>query len=152
LRLLDNPRDVAALANIIQREILWRLLTGEQGSIVRQLGLADSRLSQINRAVRWIRDHHSETLRIEKLAAVANMSMTSFFRHFRTVTSLTPIQYQKQVRLQEARAKLMVDPSDVAAVGYSVGYASPSQFNRDYRRIFGAPPGKDVARLLRNST
>jgi AraC-like DNA-binding protein len=90
-------------------------------------------------------------LRIEDLARVANMSATSFFRHFRDVTSLTPIQYQKQVRLQEARAKLLANPGDVAAAGYAVGYDSPSQFSREYRRLFGAPPGRDTARLLETS-
>jgi transcriptional regulator GlxA family with amidase domain len=119
--------------------------------MVRQLGLADSRLSQISRAVRWIRDHHAELLRIDDLARVVNMSATSFFRHFRAVTSLTPIQYQKQVRLQEARAKLLANAGDVAAVGYAVGYDSPSQFSREYRRQFGAPPGRDAAQLLETS-
>jgi transcriptional regulator GlxA family with amidase domain len=122
-----------------------------KGAMVRQLGLADSRLSQTSLAVRWIRDHHAEMLRIEDLARVANMSATSFFRHFRAVTSLTPIQYQKQVRLQEARAKLLASPGDVAAVGYAVGYDSPSQFSREYRRLFGAPPGRDTARLQETS-
>jgi AraC-like DNA-binding protein len=147
LRLLDRPDDIPVLGPAIEREILWRLITGEQGAMVRQLGLADSRLSQISRAVRWIRDHYADMLRIEDLARVANMSSTSFFRHFRAVTSLTPIQYQKQVRLQEARAKLLANPGDVAAVGFAVGYDSPSQFSREYRRLFGAPPGRDAARL-----
>jgi AraC-like DNA-binding protein len=151
LRLLDRPDDMPVLGPAVEREILWRLIKGEQGAMVRQLGLADSRLSQISRAVRWIRDHHAEILRIEDLARVANMSATSFFRHFRAVTSLTPIQYQKQVRLQEARAKLLANPRDVAAVGYAVGYDSPSQFSREYRRLFGAPPGRDTARLLGTS-
>jgi transcriptional regulator GlxA family with amidase domain len=151
LRLLDRPGDVPVLGPAIEREILWRLIMGEQGAMVRQPGLADSRLSQISRAVRWIRDHHAELLRIDDLARVVNMSATSFFRHFRAVTSLTPIQYQKQVRLQEARAKLLANAGDVAAVGYAVGYDSPSQFSREYRRQFGAPPGRDAAQLLETS-
>jgi AraC-like DNA-binding protein len=151
LRLLDRPSEVPVLGPAIEREILWRLIMSEQGAMVRQLGLADSRLSQISRAVRWIRDHHAEMLRIEDLARVANMSPTSFFRHFRAVTSLTPIQYQKQVRLQEARARLLANPGDVAAIGYAVGYDSPSQFSREYRRLFGAPPKRDTARLLSTS-
>jgi AraC-like DNA-binding protein len=151
LRLLDRPDDMPVLGPAIEREILWRLIKGEQGAMVRQLGLADSRLSQISRAVRWIHNHHAEMLRIEDLARVANMSATSFFRHFRAITSLTPIQYQKHVRLQEARAKLLVNPRDVAAVGYAVGYDSPSQFSREYRRLFGTPPGRDAARLLSTS-
>ncbi len=148
VRLLDRPDDIRMLGPAIEREILWRLVTGEQAAMVRQLGLSDSRLSQVSRAVRWIRDHHAQTLRIKDLARVADMSATSFFRHFRAVTSLTPIQYQKQIRLQEARAKLLLNPGDVAAVGYTVGYDSPSQFSREYRRLFGAPPGQDAARLL----
>jgi AraC-like DNA-binding protein len=151
LRLLDRPHDMPVLGPAIEREILWRLIMGEQGAMVRQLGLADSRLSQISRAVRWIRDHHAEILRIEDLARVANMSANSFFRHFRAVTSLTPIQYQKQIRLREARAKLLANPGDVAAVGHMVGYDSPSQFSREYRRLFGAPPGRDAAWLLDTS-
>jgi transcriptional regulator GlxA family with amidase domain len=119
--------------------------------MVRQLGLADSRLSQISGAVRWIRDHHAELLRIDDLARVANMSATSFFRHFRAVTSLTPIQYQKQVRLHEARAKLLANPGDVAAVGYAVGYDSPPSSAANTRRLFGAPPGGDAAQLLETS-
>jgi AraC-like DNA-binding protein len=151
LRLLDRPDDMPMLGPAIEREILWRLIMGEQGAMVRQLGLADSRISQIGRAVRWIRDHHAEILRIEDLARVASMSANSFFRHFRAVTSLTPIQYQKQIRLQEARARLLANPGDVAAVGFAVGYDSPSQFSREYRRLFGAPPGRDATRLLGTS-
>jgi AraC-like DNA-binding protein len=151
LRLLDRPDDMPVLGPAIEREIRWRLIKGEQGAMVRQLGLADSRLSQISRAVRWIHNHHAEMLRIEDLARVANMSATSFFRHFRAITSLTPIQYQKQVRLHEARAKLLANPRNVAAVGYAVGYDSPSQFSREYRRLFGTPPGRDAARLLSTS-
>lgn len=104
LRLLDRPDDVAVLGPMLEREILWRLLTGEQGGTVRQIGLADSRLSQLSRAIRWIRAHYAETLRIEDLAQVAGMSASSFHRHFRAVTAMSPLQYQKQIRLQEARA------------------------------------------------
>lgn len=152
LRLLDQPGDARILAPGIEREILWRLVNGDQGMVVRQLGLADSRLSQIGRAVRWIRAHHAEALRIDALARIADMSATSFFRHFRAITSLTPIQYQKQVRLQEARARLMIEPGHVAAVGFAVGYDSPSQFSREYRRLFGTPPTRDVALLQAQSS
>ena len=147
LRLLDRPDDVAVLGPMLEREILWRLLTGEQGGTVRQIGLADSRLSQVSRAIRWIRAHYAETLRIEDLAQVAGMSASSFHRHFRAVTAMSPLQYQKQIRLQEARARLLADSEDVAAVGFAVGYDSPSQFSREYSRLFGASPGRDVARL-----
>jgi AraC-like DNA-binding protein len=147
LRLLDHPRDAAALKPALEREILWRLITGAQGATVRQIGLADSRLAQVSRALRWIREHYDETIRVEQLARLASMSVSAFHRQFRAVTSLTPIQYQKQVRLQEARARLIAEHGNVAAVGFAVGYDSPSQFSRDYRRLFGAPPGQDAQRL-----
>ena len=147
LRLLDHPHDIAVLSPMIEREILWRLLAGEQGAMVRQIGLADSRLSQISRAIRWIRLHHAKAFKVEDLADLAAMSASSFHRHFRAVTSMSPLQYQKQIRLQEARARLLAQSHDVAAVGYSVGYDSPSQFSREYSRLFGAPPARDVARL-----
>jgi transcriptional regulator GlxA family with amidase domain len=109
--------------------------------------LADSRLSQISHTVRWIRANYAETLRIEELAQMAAMSVSSFHRHFRAVTSMSPIQYQKQIRLQEARARLLAQSADVAAIGFAVGYVSPSQFSREYSRVYGAPPGRDAARL-----
>jgi AraC-like DNA-binding protein len=147
LALLDAPDDAAALAAGVEREILWRLLTGPQGATVRQIGLADSRLAHVARAIRWIRVHYDETLRVEELAALATMSASSFHRHFRAVTSMTPIQYQKQIRLHEARARLLAQPGDVTGIGYAVGYDSPSQFSREYRRMFGAPPSHDAQAL-----
>ncbi|MDB5530519.1 MAG: DNA-binding protein AraC-type [Devosia sp.] len=150
LRLLDRPADIPVLAPAIEREILWRLINGPQGDIVRQIGLADSRMAQIGRAIRWIRGHYAQPMRIEDLAAHVNMSVTSFHRHFRGVTSMTPIQYQKQIRLQAARSRLMSTAADVAEVGFSVGYDSPSQFSREYRRLFGQPPGKDGKSLRRS--
>jgi len=149
-RLLDHPRDLPVLAPIAEKEILWRLLCSEQGYRLRQIGLADSRLSQIGRAMRWMREHYGETLSIEELAHVAAMSVTSFHRHFRAVALMSPLQYLKQIRLQEARARLLARAEDVASVGHAVGYESPSQFSREYKRAYGAPPGQD-ARLLRAS-
>jgi AraC-like DNA-binding protein len=147
LALLDAPEDAAALATGVEREVLWRLLTGPQGATVRQIGLADSRLAHLARAIRWIRGHYNETLRVEELAAFATMSVSSFHRHFRAVTSMTPIQFQKQIRLREARARLLAEPGDVAGVGFAVGYDSPSQFSREYRRMFGVPPSQDALAL-----
>jgi AraC-like DNA-binding protein len=147
LALLDAPDDAAALATGVEREVLWRLLTGPQGTTVRQIGLADSRLAHLARAIRWIRGHYNETLRVEDLAAFATMSVSSFHRHFRAVTSMTPIQFQKQIRLREARARLLAEPGDVAGVGFAVGYDSPSQFSREYRRMFGVPPSHDALAL-----
>jgi AraC-like DNA-binding protein len=147
LRLLDHPGDRRALGPAVEREILWRLITGDQGAMVRQIGLADSRLSLIGRSVGWLRHHYDETVRVDELARLSGMSVSSFHRHFRAVTAMTPIQYQKQIRLQEARARLIADPHDVAAVAFAVGYESPSQFSREYRRRFGVPPGKDAEQL-----
>ncbi len=150
LRLLDQPSDVPILAAALEREVLWRLINGPQGLMVRQIGLADSRMSQIGRSIRWLRGHFAETVRIEDLAEIAGMSVTSLHRHFRLVTSLSPIQYQKQLRLQAARARLLVTQDDVSTVGFAVGYESPSQFSREYRRMFGKPPGQDCADLRGN--
>ncbi len=147
LRLLDHPADARVLAPLVEREILWRLLTGPHGAIVRQIGLADSSTSHVSRAIRWIRDNYAEPMRIDDLARMAGMSSAGFHRHFRAVTTMSPLQFQKRIRLQEARALLVAKPDDVAGVGHLVGYDSPSQFNREYRRLFGAPPGQDSTRL-----
>ncbi|MEU7825557.1 AraC family transcriptional regulator [Catellatospora sp. NPDC049133] len=147
LRLLDRPRDAAVLAPLIKREILWRLVTGEQGAVVRQLGLADSSLTHVARAVRWIREHYAQTFRVEDVAKLAGMSVSAFYRNFQAVTAMSPIQFQKQIRLQEARLLLATHPNDVTGVGLRVGYDSASQFSREYRRQFGAPPSQDAARL-----
>ncbi|MDI1446810.1 AraC family transcriptional regulator [Polyangium sp. 6x1] len=148
VRLLDRPRDLPVLGPLVEREILWRLLCSEQGPRLRQIGLADSRLSQLGRAIRWMRDNYAALLRIEDLARMAAMSVTSFHRHFRAVTLMSPLQYQKRIRLQEARARLLGGREDVAAIAHAVGYESPSQFSREYKRAYGAPPGVD-ARSLR---
>jgi transcriptional regulator GlxA family with amidase domain len=147
LRLLDHPADADVLAPLVEREILWRLLTGPHGGMIRQIGLADSDLSQVSRAIRWIRDNYAEPMRIGDLARLAGMSPSAFHRHFRAVTTMSPLQFQKRIRLQEARSLLVTRGSDVAGVGHLVGYDSPSQFNREYRRLFGAPPGHDAAHL-----
>jgi AraC-like DNA-binding protein len=137
----------AALAAGVEREVVWRLVTGPQGATMRQIGLADSRLAHLARAIRWIRSHYDETLRVEELAALATMSVSSFHRYFRAVTAMTPIQFQKQIRLHEARALLLAEPGDVTGAGFAVGYDSPSQFSREYRRMFGVPPSRDPLAL-----
>jgi AraC-like DNA-binding protein len=142
VRLLDRPRDIPVLGPLVERELLWRLLCSDQGGRLRQIGRADSRLSQIGRAMRWIRDHYRDPLRIDDLARLAGMSATSFHRHFRAVAAMTPLQYQKQLRLQRARAALLAGGEDVARVGHAVGYESPSQFSREYKRAYGAPPSR----------
>jgi AraC-like DNA-binding protein len=147
LRLLDRPRDIPVLAPMIEREILWLLISGEQGANVRQLGLADSSLTHVGQAVSWIREHYAETIRVEQLAQLARMSVSAFHRSFHAVTAMSPIQFQKQIRLHEARLLLVLHPDDVAGVGYTVGYESPSQFSREYRRRYGTPPSQDAANL-----
>lgn len=140
LGLLDQPGDIAALGAGLEREILWRLLAGPQGATIRQIGIADSRVAHLTRAIRWIRDHDDAPLRVPDLAAIAAMSPSSFHRHFHALTSMTPLEYQKQLRLNEARMRLLTGSHEVAAVGLTVGYSSPSQFSREYRRMFGAAP------------
>jgi AraC-like DNA-binding protein len=147
LRLLDHPHDRDALAPLIKREILWRLITSEQGATVRQIGLADSKLSHISRAVQWIRKNYREPFRVDDLAELIGMSTSAFYRNFQAATGMSPIQFQKKIRLHEARLLLASHPKDIAHIAYLVGYDSPSQFSREYRRLFGAPPSQDAAGL-----
>ncbi|WP_250029225.1 AraC family transcriptional regulator [Paractinoplanes maris] len=147
VRLLETPRDIPVMAPMIRREILWRLVTGEQGAVVRQLGPAGSSVSQVVQAVRWIRENYRESFRIEEVARRSGLSVSAFHRHFQAVTAMSPIQFQKHIRLQEARLMLAARPHDVTGVSHRVGYDSPSQFSREYRRQFGEPPSRDAARL-----
>lgn len=147
LRLLDHPRDTPVLAPMIEKEILWLIMSDRQGATVRNLGLADSSLSRVRHVVRWMREHFAESLRIDDLAELARMSPSAFHRAFHAVTSMSPIQYQKSIRLQEARLQLIASPGNIGATAYAVGYESPSQFSREYRREFGASPSEDVAAL-----
>jgi AraC-like DNA-binding protein len=147
MRLMDRPADVSVLAPMIEREILFRVLQGPLGSMLKDMAQPDGRLSQIRRAVNWIRDHYAEPLRVEPLAAMTDMSVAAFYRHFRTVTAMTPIQYQKRLRLLKARWLLLFEPRDAASIAFTVGYESASQFSREYARLFGLPPARDVARF-----
>jgi len=149
LRLLETPQDIPVLAPLLEREILYRLLTGPQGGMLRQIALADSRLSQVRRAVGWIREHYDQPLRIDALADRAGMSPAAFHRHFKAATAMSPLQYQKRLRLQQAR-RLLIAHADAAGAGFAVGYESASQFSREYARMFGAPPARDAARLRRD--
>jgi AraC-like DNA-binding protein len=147
LRLLDQPRDRDVLAPLVIREIMWRLITGDQGATVRQLGLADSGLAHVARAVRWIREHYARSFRVDDVARLSGMSVSAFHRTFQAVTAMSPIQFQKQIRLQHARLLLATHPNDVTGVGHRVGYESASQFSREYRRQFGEPPSRDALRI-----
>jgi AraC-like DNA-binding protein len=147
VRLVEAPGDAPFLAPMIERELLYRALQSEHGRVLRQLARADSRLSQIHRAVEWIRAHLAEPIAVEALASIASMSVSSFHRHFKAVTGLSPLAYHKQMRLQEARRRLLAEPGAVAHVAFSVGYESASQFSREYSRQFGLSPARDAARL-----
>ncbi|WP_116995898.1 AraC family transcriptional regulator [Desertimonas flava] len=147
VRLLDRPADRPILAPMVEREILWRLLTGPLGAQVAQIGVADSCTTRVSRAVRWITEHYSEPFRVEDLASSSGLSVSAFHRKFRGVTALSPIQFQKNVRLQQARLLLLAGADDVTTVAHRVGYDSSTQFNREYKRQFGAPPGRDAERL-----
>jgi AraC-like DNA-binding protein len=147
LRLLDTPRDIPILAPLAEREILYRLLRGEQTSRMSQIAFAESKLQQVNRAIGWIKRNFREPFSIAELAEEARMSASSLHHHFRTVTAMSPLQYQKRLRLQEARRLILSTSIDASEAGHSVGYDSPSQFSREYRRLFGAPPVRDVERL-----
>jgi AraC-like DNA-binding protein len=144
LRLLDRPQDIAAMAPLIEQEILYRLLTGPDGPRLLQIASAESQSNKVARAVGWIRVNFAEPLRIEDLADLVNMSVSSLHHHFKAVTAMTPMQYQKQLRLQEARRLMLVDRLDVGTAGHRVGYQSPSQFSREYSRLYGMSPLRDV--------
>lgn len=147
IRLLDNPRDAAFLAPLAEREILYRLLLGDQGERLREIAAGESRLAQVNRAIGWIKRNYAQPFSVEILAAEARMSPSALHQHFKAVTALSPLQYQKQLRLQEARRLILGANLDAASAGHQVGYDSPSQFSREYARLFGAPPLRDAARL-----
>ncbi len=147
LRLLDTPQDVPMLAPLALREILYRLLTGEQGARLRQIALHDSLTQRVARAIDWLKRHYAEPLRIETIAREVCMSASGLHHHFKAVTAMSPLQYQKQLRLQEARRLMLSEALDAATTAYQVGYQSPSQFSREYSRLFGAPPQRDIARL-----
>jgi len=146
MRLLDRPDSIPALAPLIEREILYRLLTGPHGPALRYMAVADSHLNQVSRAIATIRSGFDQPLRIGDIAAAAGMSPSSLHDHFKAVTKMTPLKYQKQLRLQEAR-RLMLSGGTAGSAGFAVGYGSPSQFNREYARLFGAPPRRDIERL-----
>lgn len=147
LALLDTPDDIPILGPLVERELLYRLLQGPQGRLLRQIAQPDGALGRIRRAVAWIRDHYSNPLRIEALCDTSGMSRASLHRHFVSISGLSPMQYQKQLRLQEARRLLLDGEHRASEVAFAVGYESASQFSREYLRQFGAPPARDVRQL-----
>ncbi|WFR77054.1 AraC family transcriptional regulator [Janthinobacterium rivuli] len=147
VRLLDKPGEIAALAPLIRRELTYRLLNGPVGARLRHMALASSQSHQVGQAIDWIKHNYCEPLRIEHLAGMANMSMSSLHHHFKAITAMTPMQYQKLLRLQEARRLMLVEQIDAGTAGYRVGYASESQFSREYSRQFGRAPMRDVGQV-----
>ena len=145
--LLGDQASSPLLAPLIERELLVRLMTGPRGGIVRAIAAGESRTGQIARAIGWLKAHFREPYNGPGLADLAGMSVSSFHDHFRRATAMTPLQYQKQLRLQAARTLMLADRLDAAEAGFRVGYDSPSQFSREYRRLFGAPPVRDMGRL-----
>ena len=145
--LLDEPKDIPILAPIIQREIFYRLLVGDQGPRLRQMASAGSQSQQIARAIDWLKGNFTQPLRIDALATQVNMSASTFHHHFRALTAMSPLQYQKWLRLNEARRLMLTERLDAATAAFQVGYESPSQFSREYRRFFGEPPLRDITNL-----
>ncbi|HYA86130.1 MAG TPA: AraC family transcriptional regulator [Nitrospirota bacterium] len=145
--LLDEPKDIPILAPVIEREIFYRLLVGDQGARLRQMASTGSQSQQIARAIDWLKGNFTQPLRIDDLAAQVNMSTSTFHHHFRAVTAMSPLQYQKWLRLNEARRLLLTENQDATTAAFQVGYESPSQFSREYSRLFGAPPLRDITYL-----
>lgn len=149
--LLDEKQEIPILAPIIRKEIIYRLLVGEQGARLRQIASAGSQSQQIARVIEWLKNNFSQPLRIDDLAAQARMSTSSFHNHFRSMTALSPLQYQKHLRMYEARRLMLAESFDAANAAFQVGYESPSQFSREYNRLFGAPPLRDITKLRQMS-
>jgi len=147
VRLLDTPAEAPFLAPLITREIVYRLLMGEQGDRLRPIAVQDGHTHRIARAIERLRQEFDQPLRIDDIARELGMSVSSFHHHFKAVTAMSPLQFQKQMRLQEARRLMLGEGLDAASAGYRVGYNDPSQFNREYKRLFGLPPLRDVERL-----
>jgi AraC-like DNA-binding protein len=145
--LLAEKEDIPILAPITQREIIYRLLVGDQGLRLRQIAAAGSQSHQIARAIVWLKGNFTRPLSIDDLAAQARMSTSTFHHHFRSMTALSPLQFQKQLRLQEARRLMLAERMDASTAAFQVGYESPSQFSREYNRLFGAPPLRDITNL-----
>ncbi|MGK5025150.1 AraC family transcriptional regulator [Janthinobacterium sp. RB2R34] len=144
LGLIGRADEVPVMAPLLEREIVYRLLRGPQGAVLRQLAATDNRMSQIRKALAFIRQNHALPLMIEDIARLVGMSYSAFHRRFKAATGVAPLQYQKNIRLCEARRLLLTEPTTVSAAAFSVGYQSVSQFSREYRRMFGTPPMQEV--------
>jgi transcriptional regulator GlxA family with amidase domain len=147
VKLLDTPEDIDVLAPVVQREIYYRMLRGELGYRLADLAQSESGNHRIVRAIEWLKQHYTVPLRIEELADAVHLSASALHHRFKAVTAMSPLQYQKHLRLHEARRLMFADGIECAAAGHRVGYESASQFSREYRRLFGAPPRVEIARL-----
>lgn len=146
LELLDRTTEIPVMAKSLEHELMFRLLMGPHGSLLRQIAGSDSRLMHIRKAMAWIRDHYTERLNFKEVAALSGMSVSVFYDRFKAVAAVSPLQYQKYIRLHEARRRMIANQIGAAEVGFAVGYESASQFSREYKRLFGAPPGQDTER------
>lgn len=147
VRLLETPASIPILAPLIEQEILYHLLTGADGARLRHLAVSGSHAHRIACVTEWLKAHYAEPLRIDDLAKLAHMSVSSLHHHFKAITAMSPLQYQKRLRLHEARRLMLVEKRDAASAGHAVGYDSASQFSRDYSRVYGTPPRRDVTLL-----
>ena len=152
ITLLDHPEDIPVPAPLVQEEIVYRLLTGEQGKRLQQISMVGSHSHQIARAIEWLKNNFDQAFKVDELAALSGMSTSSLHYHFRAVTAMTPLQFQKRLRLNEARQRMLLEQKDATTAAFEVGYESPSQFSREYSRLFGAPPSRDIKRLLETTT
>jgi AraC-like DNA-binding protein len=148
LDLLDHPRDIPFLSSLIQREIIYRILRGPEGARLRAVATLGDQSHRTAKVIAWIAANYSKTLRVEELAELASMGVSTLHHHFRMLTSMSPLQYQKQLRLQSARSLMLNSGLDAASAAFEVGYESATQFNREYSRFFGQPPMRDVRALL----
>jgi AraC-like DNA-binding protein len=148
LRLMGDPVAIAALAPAYEREILYHVLQGPHGWMLREVAAPDTAMARVSQAIQWIRRDFAEPIRVQALAQKAAMSVSAFHRHFKAVTNLSPLQYQKRVRLLQARTLMVASASSVTSAAFEVGYESATQFSRDYARVFGLPPARDTARIL----
>jgi AraC-like DNA-binding protein len=146
LRLMERPDEIAVLAPAYEREILFRVLQGPLGWMLRDIASPDTALARIGVAIDWIRRNFTEQIRVESLADMAALSVSAFHRHFKAVTALSPLQYQKRIRLLHARSQLISGQGSATSIAFGVGYESPNQFSREYARLFGLPPSKDLAK------